>query len=89
MDARLKPGDTVQHFKRETLSEEERNANVYLYKILDVAEHTETKEPLMIYMALYGDFRTYARPYEMFLSEVDHEKYPDIKQKYRFEKVDL
>jgi len=81
------PGDIVQHFKRETLSAEERAANKYLYKVLALAEHTETREMMVVYEALYGDFRTYVRPMEMFLSEVDHEKYPDIKQKYRFEKV--
>lgn len=81
------PGDIVQHFKRETLSSEDYNANKYLYKIIGVAEHTETKEKMMVYQALYGDFGTYVRPYEMFVSEVDKEKYPDIEQKYRFEKV--
>ena len=81
------PGDIVRHFKRETLSLEDYNANKYLYKIIGVAEHTETKEKMMVYQALYGDFGTYVRPYEMFVSEVDREKYPDIEQKYRFEKV--
>ena len=86
----IKIGDIVQHFKRELLID--TNSQVYLYRILDVAEHTETKEKLVIYQALYDNnkmgihFGVYARPYDMFMSEVDHEKYPNIKQKYRFEK---
>ena len=41
----------------------------------------------MVYEALYPPFKTCARPYAMFMSEVDREKYPDIQQKYRFEVV--
>jgi len=76
------PGDIVCHFKRETVQD---GSPTYLYQILGTAEHTESGELLMIYQALYGDFRLFARPYDMFCGEVDHEKYPQIRQKYRFE----
>lgn len=77
-------GDIVQHFKREWVSAE---TSEYLYKVLAFAQHTETGEKLVIYQALYSPFKVCARPYAMFMSEVDREKYPDIRQQYRFEKV--
>lgn len=57
------------------------------YKVLHIAIHSETKELMVVYQALYDDYGIYVRPYDMFNSLVDTKKYPDIKQKYRFELI--
>lgn len=72
-DNKIKIHGVYKHFKGD------------LYLVEDIIYHSETKEKMVAYRALYGDNRLWCRPYYMFLSEVDHEKYPDVKQKYRFE----
>ena len=69
------PGQLYKHFKDK------------MYQIVAVATHSETKEKMVVYQGLYDNYEVYVRPYDMFMSEVDHVKYSEVKQKYRFEQV--
>ncbi len=68
-----RPQEMYRHFKGN------------LYQIRCLAKHSETREPMVVYQAMYGTFEIYVRPLSMFMEEVDREKYPDVKQRYRFE----
>ena len=77
MDRELpRPDEIWRHFKNK------------LYKIIAIAQHTESDEQLVVYQAMYGDEGIYARPLDMFMSEVDRDKYPDVEQQYRFELIE-
>ena len=75
MQNRIVPGDIVRHFKGNE------------YEILCFALDSETQEEMVVYRALYGEHGVWVRPKAMFLSKVDREKYPNVEQEYRFEKV--
>ncbi len=92
---RLQNGMIVSHFKRSDSTKfvDANTSTKYLYRILNMnVRHTETKERLVMYEALYNSEDGYAhigdvfaRPYDMFMSEVDRDKYPNATQQYRFE----
>ncbi|MBE6673503.1 MAG: DUF1653 domain-containing protein [Ruminococcaceae bacterium] len=73
MQLEIKQGDKFRHFKGT------------VYQVIALAKHTESEETLVVYKDADGN--AWARPIEMFCSLVDTEKYPDVKQKYRFEKI--
>ena len=78
----IKIGKVYKHFKNKH------------YIVIDIVNDCESNNDaeyrkVVIYRALYGEYLTWARPYDMFASEVDHEKYPEVTQKYRFEEVDV
>ena len=88
MAPRFQPGDIVKHFKRELSGEDVLavEPNKYLYEVVSWARHSETDERYVVYRALYGTKETWVRPYAMFMEEVDRAKYPQVEQRFRFEK---
>ena len=71
--------------------EEFENNRVYrhfkgnYYYVINIAEHTETNELMVVYHALYSDYECYVRPFAMFVEELDDEKRNKYNQRYRFE----
>ena len=91
---RIKNGDIVRHFKKETT--DGSNPYQYLYRVINTdARETDNYNRVVVYEDLYdngegvkvGDI--FVRRYEEFMSEVDHVKYSNIKQKYRFEPTSI
>jgi len=66
-------GKLYRHFKGDIM------------EVIEIAKHTETEELMVIYK--HND-TVWARPYDMFISKVDKEKYPDCTQEYRFELIE-
>ena len=59
------------------------------YLVIDIVKNSETDEDMVLYQGLYGSCQKYVRPYEMFASKVDKEKYPNVEQEYRFEEMNI
>lgn len=83
----IRPGNVVCHFKRDLIQNPEPLA--YLYHVIGKATNTETGKVMIVYQALYGTQKIWCRPESEFISEVDHAKYPEVKQKYRFDETGL
>ncbi len=73
MERKIEKNRVYKHFK----------GNYYF--VIDIAHHSEDGTDYVVYRKLYDDYSLWIRPLSMFMSEVDHEKYPSVKQKYRFE----
>ena len=87
MDSRNNAQNQVNCMKDSMVGCKYRHFKGGMYEVTDIAVHSETEEPMVIYHSCDHPDYVWGRPLSMFLSEVDHEKYPDVEQKMRFEKV--
>lgn len=70
-----KPYEIYEHFKGNR------------YQIITLAQHSETEEDMVVYQALYGEYKMYVRPLSQFMGMIDEKKYPEKKGQYRFQKA--
>lgn len=84
-DRNIGAGDIVCHFKK-TLHPENPEVK-YLYMVDTIAHHSETNENMVVYHSVENPSKVCVRPYDMFMSEVEKDKYPEATATYRFEKV--
>lgn len=78
----------ANHIKEEMIGRRYRHFKGGIYVVIDIAVHSETEDVLVVYKSFDVLNYTWCRPLSMFLSEVDHKKYPDVKQTTRFERID-
>lgn len=88
-DNRMKVQAEIRHIKDDMVGYLYKHFKGGLYVVTDIAVHSETEEPMVIYRSWHDPLLVWCRPLSMFLSEVDHEKYPDVKQLMRFERCEI
>lgn len=87
MDQRMVSQEAAKEYKEKMVGKKYRHFKGNVYVVVDIAIHSESAEPMVIYKSDHDQSLVWARPLDMFLSEVDREKYPDVTQKYRFEEI--
>lgn len=87
MDQRMRSQELAKEFKEKMVGKRYRHFKGNIYIVVEVAIHSETAEPMVIYKSGNDQSLVWTRPLDMFLSEVDREKYPDVQQKMRFEEI--
>ena len=88
-DNRMNVQAEIRHIKDDMVGHLYKHFKGGLYIVTDIAVHSETEEPMVIYRSWHDPLLVWCRPLSMFLSEVDHEKYPDVKQLMRFERCEI
>lgn len=86
-DERMINQEKAKEYKEKMIGKLYRHFKGNIYKVIDIAIHSETAEPMVLYQSVDNPEFKWVRPLDMFLSEVDHEKYPDVKQRLRFEPI--
>lgn len=87
-DNRMKVQKELTKTRTEMVGHKYRHFKGNTYIVKDIGVHSESEEPMVVYVSESDTNLVWIRPLNMFLSEVDHNKYPDVKQVYRFEKID-
>ena len=89
MDIRMKNQEVAKEYRNELVGKRFKHFKGNIYKVIEVGIHSENAGCMVIYVSENNESLVWVRPLEMFTSEVDHIKYPEVTQKYRFECLDV